>query len=150
LGRVARIVPRVGLFAVRREAGIRQLDRNLRLVYANVNARTALAALLHYVSRVLGAAEIFVILRVLGAPATFLQAVFIAAGVSIVNTAFFVVPGHVGVMESAHVVILQSLGLGAGLGLSLGLIRRLRKLATMAVGLILLSLENGRKRKGGT
>lgn len=150
LSRVARIVPRVGLFAVRREAGIRQLDRNLRLVYANVNARTALAALLHLVSRILGAAEIFVIMRVLGAPATFVQAVFIAAGVSIVNTAFFVVPGHVGVMESAHAVILQSLGFGAGLGLSLGLIRRLRKLATMAVGVVLISLEKGSQRRGGT
>jgi len=145
LGRVARIVPRVGLFTAKREAGIRQLDRNLRLVYANINARTALAALLHYVSRFLGAAEIFVILRVLGTPVTFLQSVFIAAGVSIVNTAFFVVPGHVGVMESAHVVILQSLGFGAGLGLSLGLIRRLRKLATMAVGVVLLGIEK-RKR----
>jgi len=150
LGRVARIVPRVGRFAVRREAGIRQLDRNLRIAYANIDARTALAALLHLVSRFLGAAEIFVILRVLGAPATFLQAVFIAAGVSIVNTAFFVVPGHVGVMESAHIVILQSLGFGAGLGLGLGVIRRIRKLATMAVGLVLFSLEKGRKRKGGT
>lgn len=150
LGRVAKVVPKVGQFAARREAGIRNLDRNLRLVYANIDARTVLAALLHYLSRFLGAAEIFVIMRVLGTPATFLQAVFIAAGVSIFNTVFFVVPGHVGVMESAHVVILQSLGFGAGLGLSLGLIRRLRKLATMAIGLILLSLENISQREGGT
>ena len=133
----------MGRFAARREAGIRQLDRNLRLVYANIDARTALAALLHSCPVSSGAAEIFVILRVLGTPATFLQAVFIAAGVSIVNTAFFVVPGHVGVMESAHVVILQSLGFGAGLGLSLGVIRRLRKLATMAVGVVLFALERG-------
>ncbi|MCK7480612.1 MAG: lysylphosphatidylglycerol synthase domain-containing protein [Candidatus Moduliflexus flocculans] len=145
LGRVAKVVPEVGRFAARREAGIRQLDRNLRLVYANIDARTALAALLHYVSRFLGAAEIFIIMRVLGTPATFLQAVFIAAGVTIINTAFFVVPGHVGVMESAHVVILQSLGFSAGLGLGLGVIRRLRKLATMAVGMVLLGLEK-RKR----
>jgi 1L-myo-inositol 1-phosphate cytidylyltransferase len=150
LTRIAKIVPGFGRFAVRREAGIRRLDGNLRLAYASIDARTALAALLHLVSRFLGAAEIFIIMRVLGSPATFLQAVFIAAGVSIVNTAFFVVPGHVGVMESAHAVILQSLGFGAGLGLGLGVIRRVRKLATMAVGLVLFSLEKGRKRKEGT
>ncbi len=150
LNRIARVVPGVGRFAARREAGIRRLDGNLRLAYANINARTALAALLHLVSRFLGAVEIFVIMRVLGTPATFLQAVFIAAGVSIVNTAFFVVPGHVGVMESAHAVILRSLGFGAGLGLGLGVIRRVRKLATMAVGLVLFSLEKRSRRKGGT
>ena len=150
LTRIARFVPGVGRFAVRREDGIRRLDGNLRLAYSDLGARTALAALLHLVSRFLGAAEIFVIMRVLGTPATYLQAVFIAAGVSIVNTAFFVVPGHVGVMESAHALILQSLGFGAGLGLGLGVIRRIRKLATMAVGLVLFSLDKGSKRGGGT
>ena len=67
--RVARIVPRVGLFAARRETGIRRLDANLRLACAHISARTVLAALLHLVSRFLGAVEIFVIMRVLGTPA---------------------------------------------------------------------------------
>jgi uncharacterized membrane protein YbhN (UPF0104 family) len=146
LRRLAKVVPRIGRFAAKREDKVRDLDRNLRLAYGHPNGRTVAAAALHYAARYLGAAEVFVILRVLGHPVTFIQAVFIAAGVSIVNTAFFLVPGHLGIMESAHVLILRSLGFSAGLGLGVGVIRRIRKLATIAVGLALFA--SGKDRRG--
>jgi uncharacterized membrane protein YbhN (UPF0104 family) len=85
-------------------------------------------------------AEIYIILRVLGSQVSFVQAFFTATGVTLINTAFFVVPGNFGVMESAHILILQSLGFSAALGLSLGVIRRVRKLVTIAVGLALFAL----------
>jgi len=44
-------------------------------------------------------------------------------------------------MESAHVLALKSLGYTAALGLSLGLIRRVRKLATAAAGLVLYAAQ---------
>jgi len=147
LRRVAKVIPAIGRFADKKEVHIRDLDRNLHLVYQNLEPRTALAGILHYAARFLGAAEIYVILRVLGSSADFMQALFTATGVTIINTAFFVVPGHLGVMESAHVVILRSLGFAAALGLSLGVIRRIRKLATIAIGLILFTLNKG---KGGS
>ncbi len=151
LGRLAKLVPRFGPFAAKREDRLRDLDRNLRLACGRPGLRTVSAAGLHYLARVVGAAEVFVIMRVLGSPVTFIQAVFISAGVSIVNTVFFLVPGHIGVMESAHVLILRSLGFSAGLGLGVGIIRRMRKLATVAVGLALFSLGKdrpGRETKG--
>jgi hypothetical protein len=43
------------------------------------------------------------------------------------------------------VLILRSLGFAAGTGLGVGLIRRLRKLATVGLGLILLAAD---RRKG--
>ncbi len=67
-----------------------------------------------------------------------------ATGVTIVNTAFFVVPGHFGVMESAHILIVRSLGFTAALGLSVGVIRRIRKLATIAVALFVFVLSKER------
>jgi 1L-myo-inositol 1-phosphate cytidylyltransferase len=140
LGRIGKVVPRVRRYVAKREGAIRDLDRNLHLIYRHPNPRTLLAAALHYLARVMGAAEIFIILRVLGSQITFIQSIFTATGVTIINTAFFVVPGHVGVMESAHVVILRSLGFSAALGLSLGVIRRIRKLATVALGLGLFAL----------
>lgn len=147
LRRVAKVIPRIGHFAAKREGKIRRLDRNLRLAYGRFEPRTVLAAVLHFSARVMGAVEVFVILRALGNPVSFIQAVFITAGVSIVNTAFFVVPGALGVMESAQVFILKSLGGSAGLGLSLGVIRRIRKLATIAIGLALLA-PGSRSRAG--
>lgn len=147
LRRIAKVVPRVGRFVAKREENIRRLDRNLRLAYGRFDPRTVLAAVLHLSARIMGAVEVFVILRVLGRPVSFIEAVFVAAGVSIVNTVFFVVPGALGVMESAQVFILRSLGSSAALGLSLGVIRRIRKLATIAVGLTLFAL--GREKRGG-
>jgi 1L-myo-inositol 1-phosphate cytidylyltransferase len=139
LGRIAKVVPRVGRFVAKRESQVKGLDDNLRLVYTNLDPRTIAAAALHFFSRFLGVAEIYVILSVLGSQVSFIQAFFTATGVTIINTAFFAVPGHFGVMESAHVVILQSLGFSAALGLSLGVIRRVRKLVTIAVGLALFA-----------
>ena len=140
LGRVSKVVPRIQGFIDKREGHIRDLDANLRIVYSNFNPKTVAAAALHYVGRLLGVAEVYVILRALDAHSSFIQALFTSTGVTIINTAFFFVPGHFGVTESAHVLILQSLGFSAALGLSLGVIRRIRKLATIAVGLVLFAL----------
>jgi 1L-myo-inositol 1-phosphate cytidylyltransferase len=146
LRRLAKFIPAVGRFADKREENIRNLDRNLRLAYGRPDLKTVLAAVLHFLARVLGAAEVFVIMRVLRTPVNFIQSFFITAGVSIINTAFFVVPGSLGVMESAQVFILKSLGFSATLGLSIGVIRRIRKLVTIAVGLALFTL--GRRDRG--
>ena len=141
LGRIAKVVPKLRIFIARREKPLKDLDANLRLVYARFSWKTVAAAALHYAARVLGAVEVLVILRVLGAHASPLQALFLSTGVTIVNTAFFFVPGHVGVMESAHVLVLQSLGFSLALGLSIGVIRRIRRLATALVGLVLFALR---------
>lgn len=141
LGRIAKVVPKLRIFIARREKPLKDLDANLRLVYARFSWKTVAAAALHYAARVLGAVEVLIILRVLGAHASPLQALFLSTGVTIVNTAFFFVPGHVGVMESAHVLLLQSLGFSLALGLSIGVIRRIRRLATALVGLVLFALR---------
>jgi len=141
LRRISKVVPRIRGFVDKREDHIRDLDANLRLVYGKFSWRTAAAAVMHFTGRFLGVAEVYVILKVLGAHASFLQALFTSTGVTIINTAFFFVPGHFGVMETGHVLILQSLGFSAALGLSLGVIRRIRKLATAGVGLLLFTLR---------
>jgi 1L-myo-inositol 1-phosphate cytidylyltransferase len=144
LDRVSKIVPRVRGFLAAREGHVRDLDANLRALYAGFDRRTAAAAALHYAARLVGVLEVLIVLSVLGAQASFIQSLFMSTGVTIVNTAFFAVPGHFGIMESAHVVMARSLGFSAALGLSLGVIRRLRKLATVAVGLVLLAFIKDR------
>ncbi|MCX6569003.1 MAG: lysylphosphatidylglycerol synthase domain-containing protein [Candidatus Aminicenantes bacterium] len=144
LGKISKVVPKVRRFAVKREGQLKDLDESLRFVYRNLEPRTALAGILHYFARLLGVLEVFVIFRVLGAPASLIQAFFTATGVTIVNTAFFVVPGHFGVMESAHILIVRSLGFTAALGLGVGVIRRIRKLATIAVALFVFALSKER------
>jgi len=144
LGRVAKVVPRVQRFIDKRQNAISELDGNLRLVYSRFSWKTVAAAGLHFVNRIFGVAEVYIILRVLGTGASLIQAVFISTGVTLINTAFFFVPGHFGVMESGHVLILQSMGFSAALGLSLGVIRRIRKLAMAGLGLLLYALAKAK------
>ena len=137
LDRLGKIVPSIRTFASLRERDLEELDRNMRVIYKGVGWQTVAALGLHYAARLLGAVEVFVILRVLGAHASPFQALFTSTGVTLFNTAFFIVPGQFGVMETAHVLMLQSMGFTAAMGLSLGVIRRVRKLATSAIGLVL-------------
>jgi uncharacterized protein (TIRG00374 family) len=149
LNRIAKVFPRVGRFIAKREGSIRMLDDNLRAVYRCLSTRTAAAVALHYASRLVGVAEVYVILRVLGAHASAVQALFTSIGVTIINTVFFIVPGQFGVAESAHALVLQSLGFPAALGLSLGVIRRIRKIATAAVGLALYAAQTSPRSEPG-
>ncbi|HOW84823.1 MAG TPA: lysylphosphatidylglycerol synthase domain-containing protein [Candidatus Aminicenantes bacterium] len=137
IDRLARIFPRVRRLAAGREHHIRELDDNICTIYKHLDLRTVAATALHFAARVLGAVEVYTIMRVLGQPLTAVQALFTSTGVTIINTAFFVVPGQYGVQESAHMLVLRILGFSAALGLSLGVIRRIRKLATSAVGIVL-------------
>lgn len=148
LGRLAKVFTPIRRFAGRRQQGLEELDRNLRLVYRKPSPKTFAALGLHYGGRLLGAVEVLVILAVLGTPISALQSLFMSAGVTIINTAFFLVPGQFGVMESAHVLVLRSLGFSAALGLSLGIIRRVRKLITTAAGLALYAGHRSSSRPG--
>ena len=67
LGRVAKVFPRIRGFIAKREGHIRELDANLRVVYESLSPRTAAAVACHYLGRLLGVVEVYVILRVLGA-----------------------------------------------------------------------------------
>jgi 1L-myo-inositol 1-phosphate cytidylyltransferase len=146
IDKVGRIIPRVRRLAAGREHHIRDLDENICTIYKHLDARTAAATALHFAARVLGAVEVYLVMAVLGAPLSPVQALFLSAGVTIINTAFFIVPGQVGVQESAHMLVLQLLGFPAALGLSLGVIRRVRKLATSAVGLVLYATRPSQGR----
>jgi choline kinase/uncharacterized membrane protein YbhN (UPF0104 family) len=146
LGRLSRPFPPLRRLLARHESGLDELDRNLRCVYRRPSPKIAAALALHYGSRVLGTAEVVVIMGVLATPITALQALFTSTGVTIINTALFIVPGQFGVMESAHVLVLQSLGFSAAVGLSLGVIRRIRKLVTTAVGVALYAGSRSSKK----
>ena len=97
-------------------------------------------------ARLAGAAEVFIVLRVLGAPVSPIQAVFIYSVIVVINTVFFILPGQWGVTESASLLLLQALGQSAAIGLSLGVIRRIRKLVFVALAFGLYFVDN--KGKG--
>jgi hypothetical protein len=67
------------------------------------------------------------------------QALFISTSVTVGNTVFFLLPGQWGVMESVHILVVQSLGYPPAVGLSLAIIRRIRRLVIVGVALMLFA-----------
>jgi uncharacterized protein (TIRG00374 family) len=146
LARITARFPKVRKWVESREEHLEALDENLRLLYRKGNLKTATALGLHFLARLAGAAEVFIVLRVLGASVSPIQAVFIYSVIVVINTVFFILPGQWGVTESASLLLLQALGQPAAIGLSLGVIRRIRKLVFVALAFGLYFVDN--KGKG--
>jgi len=146
LARITARFPRVRKWVEGREEHLEALDENLRLLYRRGHLKTAAAAGFHFLARLVGSFEVLIILRVLGVPVGLIQAVFIYSVIVIINTAFFILPGQWGVTESASMLLLQAMGRPAAIGLSLGVIRRIRKLVFVALAFGLYFVDN--KGKG--
>ena len=139
--RISGVIPKVRRWVLKREEQLRALDGNLRLLYARANLKTAAALGLHILARLTGVVEVLIIMRVLGVPADYVQAWFITAVVVISNTIFFILPGQWGIMESVSMLVLKSLGHPVAIGLSLSVIRRIRKLAFVGLAMVLFMSE---------
>ena len=142
LARITARLPRVRKWVEARKEHLEALDENLRLLYRKGHLKTAAAVGLHFLARVAGATEVLIILRVLGVPVSPVQAVFIYSVVVIINTVFFILPGQWGITESAGMLLLEALGQPAAIGLSLGVIRRIRKLVFVGLAFGLYFIDN--------
>jgi uncharacterized protein (TIRG00374 family) len=139
--RFSGLIPKARRWVLNREEKLRALDANLRLLYARANLKTAAALGLHILARLAGVVEVLIILRILNVPADYVQAWFISAIIVISNTIFFILPGQWGIMESTSMLVLKSLGHPASIGLSLSVIRRIRKLAFVCLALAFFMSE---------
>jgi hypothetical protein len=124
-----------------REASIRRLEEHLRTLVKQPPGRIILAGLFHLLSRLLGVVEAWIVLRILDVSITFADTLVLMALVVGINTLFFLIPGQWGISEGSHMVILQSLGVAGPFGLSLGIIKRIRKIFFAGLGLLLFQLE---------
>lgn len=134
-------LPKLRQWVVNRESQLKTLDENLHRLYKSGNCKTLLALLCHFLARVVGVFEVLIILRVLGVPANFMLAAFITSIVIIFNTIFFILPGQWGISESASMLILKGLGYTSAIGLSLSIIRRIRKLVFVGLAFIFYLTE---------
>ena len=87
----------------------------------------------------MGICETYVIVTILDTGINFGFCVLLSSLTSIINALFFFLPSNIGVMEGGQVFLFTMLGLDPGLGLSMGLLRRLRRVFWTVVGWFLLS-----------
>lgn len=139
--KVAPIIPGGRKWVAEKEDVLLELDANMRFLYGRSKTRIAAAFGLHLIGRILGAVEIYIILRAMGLEAGFTPVVFISVIVVLMNTALFIMPGQWGISEGAHVLAGAAVGYTAPVALSLGIIRRLRKVLVAGLAVFLLSLK---------
>lgn len=128
----------------RQASNLEELDENIHFLYGYSRLRIFFAWILHVIARILGALEIYLILRALDISANVFQVLFISIVVIVMNTAFFIMPGQWGVSEGAHLLVMKIIGYPATIGLSLGVIRRLRKLFFAGLAVVLIVLKKDR------
>lgn len=101
--------------------------------------------LFHFAGRVLGAVEIAIIFICLSGSPHFISSVILASLTSVINFIFSFIPGGLGIVESLYGGFFYLHGFDVAAGVSMQLIRRLRALFWIGVGLVALNL---RRKKG--
>ena len=131
-------IPFLSGFAQKQSSSAADIDRRISDYYLFHSRRFVASIAFNFLGWCGGAVELLWILRRLGCPAFFTVALAIEALSLLVNNLFFFLPGRVGGGEGGKTVIFSMLGLGAGTGLSFGMIRRVRELFWVGVGLTCL------------
>ena len=124
-----------------------EIDENLAQFYRLNKWRLAGLLMLHVLGWFLGTLEIYVILHVLGEPMPFVWVYLFHALMIVINAAFFFVPLGMGVFEGGHAFLFHVMGLDAQVGLAVGIVRRVRRLFWMQVGLVLLLVGSRSKQE---
>lgn len=140
-GRGLRLLRALGLSPSEQgHEGVRRLDTALATFYREHRGRLTLSLFFHFVGWVVGSLEVYLILHFMGIPVSLATALVIEAFHAAIKSAAFLIPGGLGALEGGNMAVFAAFGLGAGVGLSMTLVRRFRELTWVAAGLVTLSL----------
>jgi glycosyltransferase 2 family protein len=98
---------------------------------------------LHFAGWALGTLEVLAIFYAVGIPISVAEALAIEALASVVKALAFFIPGSLGVQDGGNVLLLAVFGYPGGLGLTFSLVRRMRELLWISMGLLVLLRHYG-------
>jgi uncharacterized membrane protein YbhN (UPF0104 family) len=118
------------------------LDAQLMTYYTKYPWRFARSLLWHFVAYTCDIVKTYILFRLLlGAAApTLAEASLVAIGVNAIEQMFFFVPGQIGTLEGARLVVLAALGVSQIYGLAFGIVARLEQLFWNGLGLLAYAL----------
>jgi uncharacterized protein (TIRG00374 family) len=114
------------------------IDGNLQRFYREHSADFARSFGFNLVAWFGGVLEIAIFLKLMGLESGFWPAFMIETFTMLINNLIFFIPARIGVGEGARILLFQTLGYSASAGLSYGLVRRIRELAWIGAGYLLL------------
>jgi glycosyltransferase 2 family protein len=126
-------------FLEAREAQLEALDRTILEFYSRDPRRFAASTGWFFLGWLAEAAEVYAILYYLHGPPAAAVAVAIAALSVLIKGATFFIPASVGAQEGGNLVLLVAQGYTELTGITFALLRRLRELVWIAIGLVCLA-----------
>ena len=149
LGWAGRLLDRLGVGAVRGRSTLGRVDDALGQFYRTAPGRLALSIAFHFGAWFLGSLETWLILRFLGVEVSFATATVIEAFGTAIKVATFLIPASLGALEGGFLATFVALGLSAPAAISFSLVRRVREVVWIAIGLVVFALMRPREPIGG-
>ena len=149
LGWAGRLLDRLGVGAVRGRSTLGRVDDALGQFYRTAPGRLALSIAFHFGAWFLGSLETWLILRFLGVEVSFATATVIEAFGTAIKVATFLIPASLGALEGGFLATFVALGLSAPAAISFSLVRRVREVVWIAIGLVVFALMRPREPMGG-
>ena len=122
-----------------REAQLLDLDNTIRGFYRDRASTFRLAVLIYFVAWAIETFEVYAILYFLDMDVTWLASFSIAAISVLIKGAGFFIPGSLGAQEGGYLFLLMGFGYDEVTGITFALIRRLREILWIIIGLIILA-----------
>ncbi len=142
---------RVRLWLEGREGGFKEVDVELKRVLWTERARLIAPTTGYFAAWLLEAVETWLILRLLGVSLTVPELVSLEVVASAVRSLVAVVPSGLGVQDASYVAFFGAYGVpeAATVGAAFVILKRLKELAWIAFGYVLLASLRRRPRSGG-
>ena len=144
---VLRLLERLGLrseWLKTREVKLQALDEAISRFYTQDKRGFAWAFLFFFLGWAVEAVEVYVILYFLGQSIDALTAFALAALAVFVKGSTAFIPASIGGQEAGTLVLFVAFGYTAEAGIAFAIVRRLREILWIALGLLALAVENRR------
>lgn len=123
-----------------------ELDDQIKRFYTRSPRRFVASVFFNFLGWFAGAFEVFFIAQVLGIEIGFYEAWLLEALIQVLRIVTFFIPSSIGAQEGGIVLIFLQFGFDKTLGLTFALIRRIREIIWIALGLLIWSLLEDRPR----
>lgn len=141
-GRWPFIGPRIRRFTSTHEETIDNVDRQIAQLHAERPGAFYFSLAMEFLARMLGCFELQFILFILTPDVSYWDCVLMQAFTSLVANLLFIIPMQMGTREGGLAIVTDSLHMSGGYGVLTGLITRLRELIWVAIGLVLMKVNN--------
>ncbi len=116
-----------------------ELDKDIKKFYTHDRRNFYFSVFWNFLGWFAGTFEVYIIAKLVGLPIGFTEAWLLEALIQVLRIITFFIPSSIGVQEGGIVLIFSQFGFGSGPSLAFALIRRVREILWIGLGLILWS-----------